>query len=178
VTSDRKLAANRRNSCSSTGPKTAAGKARAAINARRHGLRVPILSDPIWSAEVDTMALEIAGTSASLELRDLARQVAAAETDVVRLRRARHDLIARAFADPDHRSESEPPPQKFPWGSGKLVQIQRDYAARLAVIDGYERRALSRRKFAIRAFNEARSAADGSLETNHVNVGRGDIVRN
>ena len=26
------------------------------INARRHGFRVPILADPTWSAEVDTMA--------------------------------------------------------------------------------------------------------------------------
>jgi hypothetical protein len=40
VTSLRKLFTNRQNSLRSTGPKTGAGRARAAGNARRHGLQI------------------------------------------------------------------------------------------------------------------------------------------
>ena len=61
MTSAHKLRANRANSLRSTGPKTAKGRATAARNARRHGLRIPVLSDPAMSAEVDIMARRIAG---------------------------------------------------------------------------------------------------------------------
>lgn len=42
MTSVRKSAANRRNARSSTGPRTAAGKAMASLNARKHGLNTPV----------------------------------------------------------------------------------------------------------------------------------------
>lgn len=45
MTSLKKLAANRRNAQSSTGPRTAAGKAAASLNARRHGLNTPVPDD-------------------------------------------------------------------------------------------------------------------------------------
>ena len=48
--SDRRQRANRANAKSSTGPKTAAGKALAAQNAFRHGLNVPVLSRPFARA--------------------------------------------------------------------------------------------------------------------------------
>jgi len=59
--SERKRAANCANARSSTGPRTAAGKTRAAKNALRHGLRSPVLSDPVLMAEVESLAKEIAG---------------------------------------------------------------------------------------------------------------------
>ena len=56
VTTTKKTAANRKNALKSTGPKTTAGKARASLNALKHGLRavslaVPDMEDPRdWEA--------------------------------------------------------------------------------------------------------------------------------
>ena len=61
MTSDRRQRANRANAKSSTGPKTAAGKARAAQNAFRHGLNVPVLSDHLFAPEVEATARKICG---------------------------------------------------------------------------------------------------------------------
>ena len=94
MTSARKLHANRANSIHSTGPKTAKGRATAARNARRHGLRVTVLSNPALSAEVDTMAQRIAG-DASPELVELAQHIAEAEIDVIRVRRVRRGEVQR-----------------------------------------------------------------------------------
>jgi hypothetical protein len=52
---------SRANAKSSSEPKTAAGKARAAQNAFRHGLNVPVLSDPLLAPEIEAMARRISG---------------------------------------------------------------------------------------------------------------------
>lgn len=84
----------------STGPQTAHGRARAARNAFRHALSLPVCSNPSLSEEVVTLAREIAGPGANTEAQDLALQVAKAQIDLCRVRYARHQLLSRALADP------------------------------------------------------------------------------
>jgi hypothetical protein len=79
MTSPKKIAANRANAEKSTGPTSSAGKRRSSKNARRHGLSMPIVADPNWSAEIEALAREIAGAAASEINRELAKHVAVAE---------------------------------------------------------------------------------------------------
>src|SRR5262249_55116926 len=96
--------ANRANARASTGPKTAQGRAHSARNARRHGLSLPVLSNPALSEEVELLARDIAGAGAIPEILELARRIAEAQIDLRRVRSARHDLLAGALCDPDYSS--------------------------------------------------------------------------
>jgi hypothetical protein len=79
VTSTCKISSNRANARLSTGPRTPAGKSRSAKSALRHGLSLPIVSDPIFSEEVETLAREIAGMDASPEMQERARRISEAQ---------------------------------------------------------------------------------------------------
>jgi hypothetical protein len=186
LTSEHKIRANRENAQASTGPKTAQGRARTARNALRHALSLSVRSDPVLSEEVEALAREIAGTDANAEIQELARRVAEAQIDLRRVRCARHQFLTRTLADPYYDSganaraklrllvrllEKNPPDVsrvKFvnstPEGPQKLATIVAEEAKRLLAMDRYERRALSRRKFAIRAFDAARRQAASARE--------------
>jgi hypothetical protein len=181
LTSDRKIRANRENARASTGPKTAQGRARAARNPFRHGLSRPVHSDPAWSEEVQALAREIAATNANADIQDIAHRVAEAHIDLRRIRHARHRLLSRALSDPYYDSRANTRDkvaflcallrknapdvpmaavEKFlassSEGPQKFAIILAQEARRLLTMDRYERRALSRRKSAVRAFDEAR----------------------
>jgi hypothetical protein len=168
LTSDHKIKANRANAQASTGPKTANGRARAARNALRHALSLPVCSNPAISEEVETLAREIAGPDANAETQDLARQVAEAQIDLRRVRYARHKLLSDALADPHYhiwqavlssllrKKAPDLPVENLeaflnatPQGPHKFATILSQQAKKLLAMDRYERRALSRRKSAI-----------------------------
>jgi hypothetical protein len=131
-----KIAANRRNARSSTGPRTAAGKRKVAGNALRHGLIVSLHADPAMSAEVARIAAALAGPDASPHLRALVTPVAEAQVDVVRVRNARAKLIDLAVATAAG-AQGE---------TGAIV----DSLPNLVRLERYERSAMRRRYRAIR----------------------------
>ena len=183
MTSERKIRANRANARASTGPKSAQGRARTARNALRHGLSLPVCSDPALSEEVQALAREIAGPDATAEIQELARQVAEAQIDLGRVRYARHQFLADKLRDPyfEPRAQTqanialliailrEPLGPEMPVaalerlmsigmpeGPHKFATILSQETKTLLAIDRYERRAMVRRQLAIRALDEVR----------------------
>jgi hypothetical protein len=181
LTSERKITANRANARASAGPQTTRGRARAVRNALRHALSLPVGSIPALSEEVEALAREIAGSGANAAIQELARRVAEAQIDLRRVRHARHQFLADTLSQEYYSSTKmrmklkilrallRPNPPDISTealefatsdsslqGPDKLATILLEEAKKLLAMDRYERRALSRRKFAVRAFDEAR----------------------
>jgi hypothetical protein len=145
VSTSRQIQANRNNARSSTGPRTRPGRARASRNAHRHGLSVSVVCDPRLSEQVEELARHIVGETASTGVLELARRFAEAQIDLNRIRRARYHACLLAL---DKEAGSEP-------GAAQVELLVREQMRQLKSLDRYERRALSRRRSAARAFDTA-----------------------
>jgi hypothetical protein len=120
-----KLNTKRANARVGTGPTPAAGRARSARNARRHGLTIPVGKDSALTYQTEAITRAIAGEEAGPEALRLARTIAEAQLHLVRIRRAKSELTGQANSPIDLA----------------------------ATLDDYERRTLSRRNRAIQNFD-------------------------
>jgi hypothetical protein len=98
MASERQIAANRLNARKSTGPRSGAGRKRASGNAYRHGLTLNITSTAEVAKQLDKLARKIAGNTDDAITLECAREIAQAELELARVRRAKVALIERASA--------------------------------------------------------------------------------
>jgi hypothetical protein len=177
-TSQRKVEANRRNARLSTGPRSPAGKARAARNAMRHGLAAAT-ADWACSAELQQLANLLNGEDRDGLVIAEARNVAEATLQIIQIRQLRTNMINGAMAAANSaaprldESGLKPPGDAARMMDGSAAArgghatepFSETERAALAVavlakdverLDRYECRAFSRRKMAARRLGRHR----------------------
>jgi len=138
---------NRVNAKRSTGPKTADGKARASKNALRHGLNTAAPEDGSDSTEVTGLAARLCGHA---EASFASRNAAEAEIYLLRIRNIKWKVLDAAIdriMEKGEQNQSRDPAEV-------IACALAEAADELLVLDGYERKARSRRKKACRVLWE------------------------
>jgi hypothetical protein len=96
MATDKQIAANRANALRSTGPKTAAGRAKSSRNAFRHGLSLPTQMDADELAKFHTLEAALAGDSADEDRQRAVAEMAQAQLELLRVRKVRAAMLAAA----------------------------------------------------------------------------------
>lgn len=147
MTSERQRQANRKNARYSTGPRTPAGKARVGHNAYKHGLSVPASAQGLFETEVSSLAFQlIKDLDLSPALHLEAHAAADAQIDLLRVRSIRAALlVALERGRLSEAADSSPARRRNDNVADPKLLLQA-----LERLDRYERRALTRRKLALR----------------------------
>src|SRR5262245_4657001 len=153
MTSAAKIAANRRNAQRSTGPRGAAGKVRTRYNAFQHGLNVAARYDPATAEEIEDLADYLSEDSIIPEEQDLAMRAAEAQFEVLRVERAKADLVNGTAKHLERTDASLSKGER-----AALAFIRKSKT--LAAFDRYERRAMSSRNRLLRELRALQEPAE------------------
>jgi hypothetical protein len=160
MSSEKQIEANRRNAQKSKGPRTAAGKARASRNSRKHALCTISRNNPLYAPRIEAIARAICSEATNAELWEQALIIGECTTLLACARAERIALIERLLGDPRvHIADIQGAGGAELGASRGNPALRRDghEAMGLAAwdfnrLERYERRALSRRKRAIETF--------------------------
>jgi hypothetical protein len=128
---------------------------------------VAVQSDQNLCEEVEDLAREIAGPFANTQIKILAHRIAQAQVDLRRVRQLRYQFLSDKLSDLDPDAQANGGiktevlcgpllPSTSPQGPDRIAGVLLQEAKPLHAMDRYERRAISRRKSAIRALDAER----------------------
>ena len=160
MSSAEQIAANRKNAQKSKGPRTAAGKARASRNSRKHALSTISHKNPLFAQQIEAIAHEICPATTNSGLWQQALIVGECTTILICVQAERIALTERLLGGSCARiadaegagraelgaSDCKPAPARHELEAMGLA------ARELDRLERYERRALSRRKRAVETF--------------------------
>jgi len=160
MSSQKQIEANRRNAQKSKGPRTAAGKARASRNSRKHALSTISRNHPLYAPRIEAIARTICSEATNAELWEQALIIGECTTLLACAQAERIALIEQSLGSTSaHMSDADAAGRAELGASQCKPAPLRDeleamgLAARdLNRLERYERRALSRRKRAIETF--------------------------
>jgi hypothetical protein len=95
MSSDKKIAANRKNALRSTGPQTAEGKARSSSNSRRHGLASKSGLDSSDNLKIEQLSRGLSEGSNDYWVAEAARSAAERFVQLQRVRSVKGEIIRR-----------------------------------------------------------------------------------
>ena len=145
MTTERKRRTNQHNAQRSTGPKTLAGKARSKQNAWKHGLSIPVSVQPDFADLLRALESSLEWDTASTpSAKEDLRAVLVAVLEVLRARSISAHILDQWIQHCDPAVA----------GASTSESSASDLMQDLLRADRYERRALSRRKSAIRSFSQ------------------------
>jgi hypothetical protein len=70
---------------------------------------MPVESDQVLCEQMRALTRQIAGSDTSVHIQILARRIAEAQVDLLRVRRARHRLLSEELNNPDYHDAPRRP---------------------------------------------------------------------